>query len=145
MSFLTGWKVLNNPIIYGYTSCFARWKESITVYHDDKWTQRQSGNGPLTVFDTYQNAIIFTQGVHTWSVCQCLYIPSIDQALWFTPYGLGERMINQGLGYLITGHVTKTTTESHIVFDYPKGTCFADAVYLTGDNNEIHSRAYVWS
>ncbi len=141
MSFMPGWKVVNSTR-RGLTSCSARWDNSLTVYRLDQWTLRRNDNGPLAVFDTFENAYNFSN-LPMHYIHQCLYIPSIDRELWYMAFL--KRITNRGLTHSWTGLITSSITNDTAYCPYPQGTVFADAVMLTGENNEIRNKAYVWT
>lgn len=143
MSFIPGWKILKDDRSY-----HATWDNAVMNYQVGKWVERKRWNGPLATFDSLYNAICFDQCMYkvNTTIYKCLYIPSVDQQFWYVPDWIpARRLVNKGIPMKFCGTITASRADSQQVYEYPKGTCFADAVMLIGDENEIHNRAYVWT
>jgi hypothetical protein len=85
------------------------------IYFVDKWVEPRMGNGPLAVFDTFEDAESFAS--HEEKIFECKYVPSEEKILWRW-HGSYE-LFAKG--------------------DFPPGTVLADKVMLlkeVGNKNE---------
>ena len=112
----------------------------------------------MAVFGSRCNALAFCKEILMLPLAieKCLYIPSIDQEFWYIPtWNPFKRVINKGIGCTcknlfrtnatIYGSLIQDKIGVERKYDYPKSTCFADAIMLIGEENEIPHESYVWA